>query len=108
MTGAQWEILRPFVDDATMALVRARLLGGLKFFADKTLLPMYTREQVKLVLLVVRIANPAEYFNESEVGVMESVARTGGQQKLAPDKAQTKPRKTHLRPRGKSGGKQGS
>ncbi len=75
MNGAQWEILRPLADDETMAMVRERLLGGLKFFEGNKLIEKYTRASAKLALLMVRIANPTEEFTENEKALMNSPAR---------------------------------
>lgn len=66
-----------------MELVRGRLLLGLKFFDGTKRIETWTREQVKLALLIVRIANPKEDMTAKEVEIME-----GGQRKVEVSSAQ--------------------
>lgn len=75
MTGAQWEILRPLADETVMALARARLLEGLKFFDGNRLIETHTRAVAKLALLIVRIMNPSEEFTNNEKDLMNCPAR---------------------------------
>jgi hypothetical protein len=79
----QLEILIRFSNDRVMELVRGRLLEGRKFFQNKAMLPEYSRSEVKLALLLVRLANPKETFTADEESVMD-----GRQRKLEPFKAQ--------------------
>ena len=48
------------------ALVRYRLLEGGRFFGQRRLLPEYKSNCVKLALILVRLANPAEEFSDEE------------------------------------------
>lgn len=68
---AQYEILRPFITDRVRELVRGRLLQGLKFFDTHTLRPEYARDEVKLALLLVRMANPREVFSKTELDLLD-------------------------------------
>jgi hypothetical protein len=72
---SQLEILRPYIDERTAALVRARLLDGLKFFEGHSLRPGYTRPEAKLVLLLVQIANPKELFSADEANLIGGGSR---------------------------------
>jgi len=58
--AAELEILRPFITDRIQSLVRSRLLDGERFFENHVLRPCFIRPEVKLALLLVRIANPDE------------------------------------------------
>lgn len=71
----QLEILRPLVTDRVRVLVRKRLLHGLKFFDAHTLRPQFKKADVKLVLLLVRIANPKELLSKDEADLIESGMR---------------------------------
>jgi len=77
MNGAQWEILRSLASDAVMCMAHNRLLHGLKFFDGTKLMDAYTRADVKLALLIVRIANPTEEFTDKETALMNAPARAG-------------------------------
>ena len=69
--SAQYEVLKPFLNDRISSLVRGRLLEGLKFFEGHTLRPEYSRSEVKIALLMVRIANSDEFFTIDELTIME-------------------------------------
>lgn len=71
----QLEILRPFVTDRVRVLVRKRLLHGLKFFDAHTLRPQFKKADIKLALLIVRIANPKELLSKDELELIESGMR---------------------------------
>ncbi len=63
----QYEVPRPFVTDPVRKLVRGRLLeGALKFVDTSTLRPGLKRDEVKLALLLVKIANPKEFLTVNE------------------------------------------
>lgn len=84
MSESQYEVLKPYVNDRILSLVRGRLFDGVKFFDERTLRPEYSRAEVKLALLLVRIANPSEPLNSSELAILE-----GGQRQNNADKPQT-------------------
>lgn len=75
MSNGQYESLRPFITDRVQGLVRERLLEGIKFFDGHTLRPEYTRAEVKLTILLVRIANPKELLSRDEADLIESGMR---------------------------------
>jgi hypothetical protein len=66
----QFEVLRPFITERVQALVRERLLDGKLFFKNHSLLPGYSRPEVKMALLLVRIANPSEQLNKDEEALL--------------------------------------
>lgn len=68
----QLEVLGPLVTDRVRELVRDRLLHGLKFFDGHTLRPQFKKADVKLALLLVRIANPKELLSKDEADLIES------------------------------------
>ena len=68
---AKYEVLRPFVTERILSLTRGRLFEGLKFFERGTLRHEFGRGEVKLALLLVRIANSDEYLTGPELEVLE-------------------------------------
>ena len=75
--SAQFEVLRPFINDRIIALVRARLLDGERFFdSSHALRPEYNRSEVKLALLLIRIANPDEPLSEDEKSLLITLPRS--------------------------------
>lgn len=80
MSG-QFEVLRPFITDRVSDLVRSRLLEGLKFFGTTALRPGFNRDEVKLALLLVRIANPDEVLTDAETKLLKAPLRSSRQQK---------------------------
>ena len=60
-----------------MSLVRGRLLEGAKFFDHGSLRPEFGRSEVKLSLLLIKIANPGECLTGPELALLE-----GGQRKV--------------------------
>ena len=91
--SAQYEVLKPYLTDRIISLVRSRLLEGLKFFRDDMLCPDYSRTEVKLVLLLVQIANPKEYLNANELAILER-----GKRISAPLNMESSPSKAGLAP----------
>lgn len=79
MSDAQYAVLRPFITDRINDLVRGRLLQGVKFFGTTALRSGFDRSEVKLALLLVRIANPKEVLTKQESALIEMPLR---QQKL--------------------------
>ena len=78
---SQYEVLQPFITERIRELVRGRLLEGVKFFDSGKIADGFTRSDVKLVLLLVLLANPKEYLSLEEIGILESRQRV-----LASDK----------------------
>ncbi|HWL51724.1 MAG TPA: hypothetical protein VNQ90_04775 [Chthoniobacteraceae bacterium] len=70
-SAAQYEVLQPYITDRVRELVRGRLLEGVKFFDKRALRSEYTRSEVKLVLLLVKIANPTEALTSEEQRLLE-------------------------------------
>jgi len=70
----QYQVLQPFVTAGVTALVRSRLLEGGRFFDGHRLKPGLKRADVKLALLLVKIANPHEILTAEERTLL-----TGGQ-----------------------------
>lgn len=60
------DLLQPLVNDRIQELFKARLLEGFKFFEGHSLAPGCTRSEAKLVILLVKIANPEEYLTVDE------------------------------------------
>ena len=89
--SAQYEVLKPYVNDRIASLVRGRLLEGVKFFEGHTLRPEFSRSEVKLALLMIRIANDKEFFSIDELTILE-----GRQQHCDAFKPQSSAREAHL------------
>ena len=102
--SAPLEILRPFVTARHTDLVRQRLLEGLKFFEAGVLRPEFSRAEVKLTLLLVRLANPTETLNADEAALLSAPMR---QQKVKPFSAEIKPASGQVKPRSPKRRKQG-
>jgi hypothetical protein len=64
--NVQLELLKPYITAEVQELVRYRLLEGGRFSVQRRLLPEYKASDVKLVLLLVRLANPAEQLDDEE------------------------------------------
>lgn len=75
MNEAQLKLLEPFATPEVMEVLKGRLLNGLKLFSPEGYLT-HDRATTKMVLLLVKIANPSEFINENERQVLE-----GGQRK---------------------------
>jgi len=73
--SAQYEVLRDFITPDIQQLVRARLLRGERLHDIHR--RIHSFEVTKLVLLLVQIANPSEYFTEDEKNVMIKPFRAG-------------------------------
>lgn len=73
--NGQYEVLRPFITERINALVRGRLFEGLKFFGTSALRPGFDRGEVKLALLLVRIAHEKEVFTKEEAALLASPMR---------------------------------
>jgi len=99
---AQYEVLRPFVTERILSLTRGRLFEGLKFFERGTLRHEFGRGEVKLALLLVRIANSDEYLTALELEILE-----GRQRVLDSRKAVLSSPKTVLAPQSKTAKKRG-
>ena len=89
--SAQYEVLKPYVNDRISSLVRGRLLEGMKFFDGHTLRPEFSRSEAKMALLMVRIANEHEFFSSDERAIMN-----GRQQHCNAFKPQSSAREAHL------------
>ena len=72
----QYEVLRPFITGRVQKLVRGRLLKGLKFFDTNALRHGLKRDEVKLALLLVKIANPREFLTVNETALIEQGLRS--------------------------------
>lgn len=70
MRSAAYQILRELATETTMELVKLRLLFGLKFFDNHCLKDSFARSEVKLVLLLVQLANPDEVFSADEKAIL--------------------------------------
>lgn len=75
MNAERMEILRPYVTKRIQNLVGARLLDGQKFFRAGSRIREYSRREIKLVLLMVTIANPREALTADEREVLEGSMR---------------------------------
>lgn len=75
MNASQLEILRPFITPKVKKIVKERLLHGLKFFEAGTIKKEFTRADIKLSLLLIRIANPKELLNLDEIQILEGAQR---------------------------------
>ncbi|HWL51325.1 MAG TPA: hypothetical protein VNQ90_02760 [Chthoniobacteraceae bacterium] len=64
-------MLKPYITPRVQELVRGRLLEGLRFFDKRVLRPEYSRAEVKLALLLIRIANPQETLVTEEFRILE-------------------------------------
>jgi len=84
---AQYEVLRPFVTERILSLTRGRLLEGVKFFNGNSLHHEYSRSEVKLALLLVKIGNPDESLTDNEKELLSTPMR---QQKVKECCAQVK------------------
>lgn len=84
MNPLQAEILRPLLTPRISKLVTDRLFNGLKFF-NNCHSPNYDRGTIKLALLLVKIANPQEYFSADEMQAMN------GRQRKSPGPQQAPP-----------------
>ena len=73
--SAQYEVLRDFITPDIQQLVRARLMRGERLHDIHR--RIHSFEVTKLVLLLVQIANPSEYFTEDEKNVMIKPFRAG-------------------------------
>lgn len=74
--NGQYDALRPFITDRVEKLVRGRLLEGLKFFGTTALRSGFKRDEVKLALLLVKIANPKEFLTANETALIEQGLRS--------------------------------
>ncbi len=70
--NSQLDLLLPLASQKVRELMRDRLLHGLKFFDSHTLRSEFSRDEVKLALLLVKIANPAELLSGEEKDLLES------------------------------------
>jgi len=70
-SDAQYAILSRLATDETWRLVEGRLLKGERFFHKRGLKPGYSRDQVKLALLLVRVGNPVETLTSEELRLLE-------------------------------------
>jgi len=61
-SASQLELLRPHITERIAGLVCGRLLDGIKFFRNGVIASEFTRREVKLALLLVKIANPDEFY----------------------------------------------
>jgi len=75
-SASQLELLRPHITERIAGLVCGRLLDGIKFFRNGVIASEFTRREVKLALLLVKIANPDECLTIDEHHIIE------GRQKL--------------------------
>lgn len=98
MSESALAILTPFYTDRIRGLVHDRLFCGLKFFEAGALRTGYQRGEVKLVLLLVRLANPRECLNESETALIDAPMR---QVKNKPHSGQFTPKTNQVKPQGK-------
>lgn len=86
---AAWQILQKFVTEEVWSLVRGRVLEGQKFFGTTALRPGLKRDDVKLALLLVRIANPTECFTDAEKALLTNPLRPLRQRKDNATSAET-------------------
>ena len=71
----QYQVLAPFINERILSLVKYRLFNGGRFFDKNTLREKYNRSDIKLVLLLVAIANPKEPLSVAEKTLLSGAMR---------------------------------
>ena len=66
----QFEVLNRIATDYVWKLVRGRMLEGMRFFKNHTLLPEFEEGDVKLALLLVVIGHPDEVLSKDEARLL--------------------------------------